>query len=295
MRNLIWVFLLLFMSDIGIAQYVERNEPNLAGRVSYMPKNNLYLEDKMYQGNMSEWDFNNIISNVQSSMGGISQMTGRQLVINGEWTNSEVNAYATLQGNTRLVVIYGGLARRQEVTPDGLAMVICHEVGHHLGGFPFVESWASNEGNSDYYTTLSCARVLWGNQPEENAQSALYIPQYPKSLCDRAWGTENERNLCYRTMLAGKSLGDLLATLGNGYVQFETPDRTVVRQTVHTHPQAQCRLDTYMSGSLCNSRWNHGKIPRTESEIYQSSCKEIPYSMGARPRCWFAPRMNIHY
>ena len=71
-----------------------------------------------------------------------------------------VNANASQRGRTWIVNMYGGLARRPEITPDGFAMVLCHELGHHMGGFPFVSGWAANEGQSDLFATLSCGRIL---------------------------------------------------------------------------------------------------------------------------------------
>ena len=58
------------------------------------------------------------------------------------------------------VVIYGGL-EHPLLTLDGLTAVICHEVGHHLGGFAFKTSilgdnWAATEGQSDYFAAHRC-------------------------------------------------------------------------------------------------------------------------------------------
>ena len=50
--------------------------------------------------------------------------------------------------NKWVVAMFGGLARRPEVTKDAFQFVVCHEVGHHLAGWPFAYDWASNEGQS---------------------------------------------------------------------------------------------------------------------------------------------------
>src|SRR6478609_9034269 len=78
---------------------------------------------------------------------------------------------APIKSTTYRVHMYGGLARRPEVTPDGFTLVVCHEVGHHFGGYPFVRDayWAANDGQADYFSTLACARRLWQNQPADNA------------------------------------------------------------------------------------------------------------------------------
>jgi Zn-dependent protease with chaperone function len=53
--------------------------------------------------------------------------------------------------------MFGGLARDPLVTKDGFSAVICHEIGHHIAGAPRKGfSWASNEGQADYFATTKC-------------------------------------------------------------------------------------------------------------------------------------------
>ena len=53
--------------------------------------------------------------------------------IEPEWSKSEVNAYAMQYSGNWTINVMGGLARHHAMTVDGLAHVICHEIGHHLG------------------------------------------------------------------------------------------------------------------------------------------------------------------
>jgi hypothetical protein len=46
--------------------------------------------------------------------------------------SSTVNAQAIVQGVTRLVRIYGGLAYHAHIGSDGLIFALLHETGHHL-------------------------------------------------------------------------------------------------------------------------------------------------------------------
>ena len=71
------------------------------------------------------------------------------------------------------------------MTPDGFALVLCHELGHHLAGNPRVQAWAANEGQSDYFSTQSCARELWSGETAENAKAALTVPKTPKDALQR--------------------------------------------------------------------------------------------------------------
>ena len=120
----------------------------------FMPPNNLHLQDTILSSNVTEEEFNAAIELVQDIYGPmIREVHGGRLRINGRWSNNTVNANASQFFGTWSVNMYGGLARRPEVTLDGFTMVICHEMGHHMGGYQFIANWAANEGQSDYYTT----------------------------------------------------------------------------------------------------------------------------------------------
>lgn len=267
---------------------------------SILPPNDLHLEDNLFRSNVTEEEFNEAIDLAERVYAPlIKDAFGANLRINRMWSNSTVNASASQFGSSWSVNMYGGLARRPEVTVDGFTLVICHELGHHLGGYPFVSSWAANEGQSDYFATLSCARLLWQDDYEVNAQFRDAIPETPKLLCDEAWESETEQNLCYRMMAAGKSLADLLSALRNQTVSFDTPDLRVVSRTNNAHPDGQCRLDTYMAGALCRADFDPEFIPGkgmgsrrnsadAELESAKYTCSAVDgFGLGLRPSCWF--------
>jgi uncharacterized protein YkwD len=58
--------------------------------------------------------------------------------------------------------------------------------------------------------------------------------------------------------------------------QLDTPDPTVVDKTQSKHPKAQCRLDTYLAGSLCSKAYDVNQIPKDEFAFCSN-----------RPKCWF--------
>jgi hypothetical protein len=274
-----------------------------AARADFLPPNNLHLEDGLLRGvQLTEQDFNDAIDEAEAIYKPLIQQTfGARLRFNRLWTNSTVNASASQSGSTWDVNMYGGLARRPEITRDGFSIVICHELGHHLGGYPFSSAWAANEGQSDYFATLSCARLLWKDQVEKNAESAELIPDLPKAKCDATWETEDDRNLCYRLMLAGKSTADLLSALGGTVAKWDSPDPKKVSSTNNAHPQGQCRLDTYIAGALCVAEFDENLIPGkalggrrnsadAERESAKYTCTPVDsFEIGTRPLCWFKP------
>lgn len=82
------------------------------------------------------------------------------------WHDDTVNAFAWREGTTQHVALLGGLIRHKLVSSSGLAVVLAHEIGHHLGGEPRYtagNTWASCEGQSDYWGALvAMRRVFWG-------------------------------------------------------------------------------------------------------------------------------------
>lgn len=273
------------------------------------PKNDLHLQDNLdsLDANIDEAAFNRIITQVGDIYAPIVASHGANLVFERKWTDSTVNAFANQEGDKWTVAMFGGLARRPETTPDGFALVVCHEVGHHLGGFPFYdEDWAGSEGQADYFATQACANLLWAQDKEVNATFRQTAPDVVKQRCDAVYADTDRQNLCYRSSMGGKSLANLLSRLGGAKEpKFETPDPKVVTTTVTSHPEGQCRLDTYFGGALCPVSFTDDAIPGRRHEGGQGStaaeavasrvsCTDASFFMeGKRPRCWFAPKLVL--
>src|SRR5262249_54767545 len=152
--------------------------------------------------------------------------------------------------------------RRPEVTSDGFSIILCHEIGHHLGGFPFLSYWIADEGQADYYATQVCARLIWKDQVETNASFRASVDPLAKASCDQIWTQEADQDLCYRITKAAESLGVLVSSLdGSPLPQWSTPDLSVVDVTWDFHSYAQCRMDTYLAGALCTKTFDNTVIP----------------------------------
>lgn len=225
----------------------------------------------------------------------ITQALGGTLRINNKWSDGTVNANASKQGGSWVVNMYGGMARLAKVTGDGYNVVLCHEVGHLVAGFPFYrgsgKSSMSNEGNSDYWAVHACFNKLFGNEKDKNEEIAEAAPEKVKDLCSAVHDDDDRKNLCIRSLVAGHNIQFAFAR-GNPPV-IGKKDPKVVRQTSHGHPQSQCRVNTTSAGSLCaKAGWTDTTYPNSEADMNKHSCgKEYgDYLKGSRPKCWFAPR-----
>ncbi len=140
---------------------------------------------------------------------------GAKLVVIPEWNNPRVNAMASRQEHIWEILVFGGLLSHPELSEDEITLVLCHELGHHLGGKPTASrsGWSSSEGQSDYWSGQFCAHLL--TKPEESAEK----------------------------------LTRLYAENSDGSIpRLSQKDLKVVQRTFFGYPSAQCRLDTIIAG-----------------------------------------------
>jgi hypothetical protein len=286
------------------AEPTATSQPEAAEICALARANSFFLLDDSNEiANVDETSFHSLINEVTQIYSPIVSTHGAELVVKRLWSDSEANASAIQSGKRWRVEIYGGLARRKEITPDGLQMATCHEIGHHLGGFPLYKHapWAAAEGQADYFAAHSCARMLWAKDVEKNAAFRETAPARVKEGCDTQWGKQEERDLCYRIAMAGFSVSAFLATLDDESTpHFERPASNAVTSTFYGHSQAQCRLDTFFHGALCSSNAfddlvipgrNHPAgqgSPEAEQDMEKYSCGgKASSAPGVRRACWF--------
>lgn len=267
---------------------------DIDGNSGFMPENdlNISVDAKSFRNDMTEERFNEIIDLADKHYAPIVKEQGGKLKWSRGWSDGTVNASAqrTFWGTWK-VNMYGGLARHELVTDDAFALVVCHELGHHLGGAPKVGglmNWASNEGQSDYFGSLKCFRRLFENDDNEAIIAAMEVPELVKDKCAESYASRGEIALCVRASMAGKSLADLLGSLrSSDATDFATPDTSVVDSTNNAHPAAQCRLDTYFQGALCDKSLSDTV---SNSDATAGTCNRAGgYAEGVRPLCWYKP------
>jgi hypothetical protein len=264
------------------------------GTEGFLPENDLFIPaDAKHFGGINEAEFNAVIDKIETIYAPIVKRMGGNLRIARKWEDGTVNANAMRIFSTYNVNMYGGLARHSAITSDGFALVLCHEIGHHIGGAPkvamFMQKWASNEGQSDYFATLKCLRQAFLNDDNEAVVRSLNAPAYLINACGEAYTNRLDRNICVRAAMAGDSVAGLFAALrSQSRAQFHTPDPKIVASTNDSHPAHQCRLDTYFQGALCDVAINDDVSQKDETK---GTCHALNgHTSGLRPLCWFKPR-----
>ena len=280
------------------------------GKGGFLPENDHYIPVGMkgINGGITEAEFNSSIDKVLAVYESIVSGMGGKLVVDRKWNDGTVNAYASQQGNKWSVAMFGGLARFHTITEDAMSLVVCHELGHHIGGAPKkggsttgggwwggssggTSSWASNEGQADYFATLKCLRKTFLNDNNAAIVAKLDVPKSVSDACKKsAKNNKDDSAICIRTSMAGKAVSDLFSELSKlPETKFETPDSKVVSSTDDNHPKAQCRLDTYFQGSLCDISMNEDV---SQKEEVKGTCHpSLGHKIGVRPLCWFKPKI----
>lgn len=256
----------------------------------YLPENDLYISEAqaMAGRGIVQSQFNDILNRIQRQYANEFAKYGARLVVERKWSDGTVNAYAWQDGNNWIISMFGGFARHPSITYDGFAMVACHEIGHHIGGAPVKPaSWASNEGQSDYYAAVKCLKRLFANDDNEKILNGRRIDATIKANCQNVHRSRQDQLLCMRVGMAGISMATVLQSMGGGNTpKVTTPDTTRVSSTMHSHPPAQCRLDTTYQGGLCSVSPYAGVSDRNAATGYCFDATTYP--QGRRPRCWFA-------
>jgi hypothetical protein len=170
--------------------------------------------------------YTQVLNQIETKYSKVFSRLGYGFKLHRSWSDGTVNAQAWWTGNTCNVEIFGGLARWPGISAAAVRQVALHEIGHCLGGAPYYSGESmSCEGQADYYSTsIGCQTLGVG---------------------------------CKTSSL---NLARALASMSGEPKPYRPgPALNPVSRTYCSHPEAQCRLQTYDAGS----------------------------ARGSRPRCWY--------
>lgn len=177
----------------------------------------------------------------------VQAATGKSLLIPYEWQSPYFAAFAQQKEDSMQVSLWGGMARAPGATKAALAAILCHELGHILGGEPRQtipgSDWASTEGQSDFYAASTCLPELLTAYPE----IVSTVDEEVKEVCD-------QNVLCEKSMQAGLEMVRFIQKYSYRQyvpVNIKTPAAAALELVRNTYPSDQCRLDSFVQGSLC--------------------------------------------
>ncbi|MFP5386857.1 MAG: hypothetical protein ACLGHN_12305 [Bacteriovoracia bacterium] len=208
--------------------------------------------------------------------------------------NTTLNAFAKKETPKEWrITVHGGFISHPKMNYYSMALILCHELGHFLGGKPYVEGRRlsptmvsrapkemSVEGQADFFATAECGkRLLAGEQPDVDFTTL----EQEDIFCHSA----NDLNLCKLLYQTSKRVIDIytdavreITGYDYPYVHFNRKDPQVVDRSliyVGEYPTLQCRLDTMAAGIDCRMD-SSGKCLLEGGELIEK-----------RPACWFKP------
>lgn len=185
------------------------------------------------------------------------------------------------------------LLKLKPLNQNHMYKVLCHELGHVLGGAPYIEvnlddsSEMSTEGQADYFAASKCLKRIFANQIENEK---YVTSQISSSQLKRIKKWDCLSAQCQRIAHVSYQVFKILSPK-----QFVSLRRIVLPEVELTrlemyHPSSQCRLETMIRGALCPIP---AHIPFAPYNQAKGSCHrdqiEESHIHGARPRCWFNP------
>ncbi|UOF01355.1 M48 family metalloprotease [Bdellovibrio reynosensis] len=166
--------------------------------------------------------------------------------------SEEVNAQAIQFFGDKAVMVMAGLNHIEGITTDDLALVLCHELGHHFAGAPYLpsmsgERWASAEGMADFWAMKQCFPKIFKFLPQVSRPASASTTRF----CSLQSSRLNE-TFCIRSTEASLFIAQLSAKTSKNHSapSIEKLGAPKVTETLTDYPTPQCRLDTFISGMV---------------------------------------------
>jgi hypothetical protein len=158
------------------------------------------------------------------------------------------------------IYLFGGYARLDGISRDGVAATLCHELGHGIGGNPYKldpydkDGRVSVEGQADDYAFRYCLKRVFKFLPP--TQVVRPLNSLTEGLCKKRPAADYQFcTRAFQTLESERRFFRLSPTEPETY--YDRPDLSkveVVNQDMEFYPSTQCRLDTMMNGILGQPR-----------------------------------------
>jgi hypothetical protein len=173
-----------------------------------------------------------------------------------DWEKPYLGAGSVLFAGNFKVMLWGGMVRARFMTFGAVASLLCHELGHRLGGAPHQqfpgqsEDWSSSEGQADYFAATVCLPKIF-DRLQKVAPQKLKQDTEPvtESLCRSSANPQR----CQWVATSGIDMIQVLQVYYDYDIPFADPQSWSQERPVTTlltqYPSYQCRMDTFKSGA----------------------------------------------
>lgn len=240
------------------------------------------------ENGLTERDFRELINRVRKVYDPVFAARGYEVEYLLYWDVDEGNAMTSEKDKKAYFLFAGGLLRARYMTKDGFLFAACHEIGHHLGGFPKEQTqpWCSVEGEADYFAGLRCMKEVLKGDPENAKARGLELPANIVKKCEEMFSDEESVNICLRSTKAGEDAFRFLQSKdrgGDADASLFGKVLAPVTETNMKYPGHACRAETAFQGAICD---RSGEMSNTDETI--GACHLMNGDVeGMRPSCWF--------
>ena len=180
-----------------------------------------------------------------------------------EWEKPYFTAYVAEVKGIMKFGFWGGMARIPGMNDDAVALITCHEVGHIIGGSPYIAipspqyKGISSEGQADYFATRYCLKKYFSQK--EDTLSYLQFPSTTSEdqLCRVTSFSHWDEAICLRVANSIRGFSSVLRLLKSedGDFSLLNNDEEVVEETIFNgYPSNQCRINTFIAGLFDHER-----------------------------------------
>lgn len=282
------IFLLLFALKVMACPVSPEEMKSMLGRPNF--KSMVVSEN-----GLSEADFKGLIDRVRKVYDPVFESKGYAVEYLLYWDVNEGNAMTSESKDEKKAwfLFSGGLLRARYMTKDGFLFAACHEIGHHLGGFPKEKDlpWCSTEGQADYFANLKCMKEILRGDPENAKAVDLKLPGNIVRRCRKTYSDEESFQICLRSTKAAEDAYKFLQAKESGkdadeslFNRFMMP----VSETIMRYPDLTCRAETAYRGAICDRQGELSDTDETAGVCHKKNGDRI----GMRPSCWFKPQVD---
>lgn len=173
------------------------------------------------------------------------------------------------------------------LSEDGYAYILCHELGHILGETPEdiqqKNGQLSPEAESDYFSSAVCLKKLFRAYVSTELK---IVDPIVKVKCLASYQLLSEQVLCERAAMAGIDFFTELhyslkriRVISDNDKFYVIPDLSKEDTQYYTfYPSLQCRAETVANGAICST-----SEAAWENQASDWHCQQ---THGKRPACW---------
>ncbi len=244
--------------------------------------------------NLTDWQ-HTVIKEVETLYEPISKAQNQSFSIEVNESSMALSGGADSENRKLKVTLDRGLLQSTRLSPDGLRVLVCHELGHLFGGSPRKSppyewdgplandglTFMSSEGQADYYASLVCFRQLVAGQDHQKALSSSAQNSSRVSQLCKASHSESPENamICQRAAYGALNMLQLAMDFPISLEKQDTANTPALIR--NTYPERQCRLDTVFAGALCRK-----KFPAI-LDMMDSQKNDCDQEEAKRPKCWY--------